>query len=1685
MGPHGRPEQPKEQLPYKQKPCSSNPQEEYLQQKQQQQSEPQCDGSSKDIQLPDTLQAETLMEGVEAHHEGTDSAGPADPLASISISRSSSSSPSCDACRGLCFHPPKMVAPPARTQEELLQPPAVPELRRDLLQHPQALLSHCTIPSCSSSNSSSNNNSSSSGGRAPWWTAEAQRELFASPFDAAGFPRLPRGAPEKRRLAERGAVSIDLGAFVQKQPRIQQRGQQQQQREKCCKQEEHQSSVGEVMPSGSNSNSKSSSTTASSSSSSSSAVCSRCNGLRLTFGPAGESRSTKGLSPSGAPRRGPLVGVLRRRGHQQHHQQQHAPDDSSASSGSDVPAGELLPDVYLRLAGRRRGRQAIGMEADWLMRLQDPPQGLDALDVFAAAAAAAAAPVALLEPLASSAAAATLSGFAPGSTNSSTTCNLTSSNGSNGSSSSSSNGQRNGDPSPEPLLDAGAPYRPLTYAERLAAFAQARALTSPPLRLSLPQQQQQQHRQQQQPLPLLAALISRGLVRRGAEAAAAAAGGDSAAAAAAAGGPRQRRKGSRPLQGEAHQLDPRLLRKALRCFDRSRGGLSRSSSSSSSSSSRALADFAAVKARLVRLAFGDIPFDPDGLWLRTQQMQQQRQQQLLPDAEQQQQEQQQQQQLQQQQKLDGIASSGTSTLPLMQAAMRRVRLSAKYRHPSVRMSSSSSSSSGGRAQGGGFLQKASVDLGCGVVLATHAASAGSYYFEALVGPVPSQQQQQQLLQQAKHGLPSQQQLQLQHQQVAVSSQCDLRVGWSTRRHPPSAPLGSTRDSVALTLRGTAAWAGIEVPCCYPPLVEGDIVGCCIRLLQPEEAAQQKQQQQRQQEQQPDAAGAAAARFDAGAVAASAGAAPAAASAAAASSATAPAVAGEAYSVSCLMDLDRLAQGFLRSAAGLSDGGGSSPSVSGAPKGSLVQFTVNGRALSPCFFKGDTAGCLLVGEYFPAVSLMGGASCSVNFGPSFCYPPPAAVPPYSPCCLLPLPVAPPLTFDVYRLLLLPQQLVADPDLSVLRPRTFADVLEQRILSPQQQHCPHHRPTKRRALQATTGETPAAAGPDAAVGSTADGGAAEWGHPQHSDVVAEQKQTTDQKRQPGPSREDSVKPCCPQGEQAEASAACFSSSSSCCCCCCNSRTGVGVTGRDCCSRSGQDSAEAEMLRAAQALALPPEMLRQLQTGLRRQQQRQQLLQSIHRCAFESQLKSCNAVLDAAAKVWGVSRAYRLRKKTPWARHRSNLRNSSSGSSTSSTSSSSSSDESINPVATPARSAATDGRVAAGGVAAQWQGAVIPSAASDSDGTNATATIEATATAAAEAPAGSSSSSNNNSSSSSGGDLYVDFMNPCSVLFSFLLPTLRGLYPPAPPPVPTAASNQIIPATTTSGGRTAGESAAATESLAAWKRFARLFWLVVAPLDSQRRPLCPRVFIRNEAIAMQRKAKPSAAARATAMQAAATGAAAAAAAAVSAGGPGSGTGAAASDAVATGRSGRSSGGATRRKGSSNAGPQGAATTGAADAVMYETVQVGQLTLRVPQGALADSGDEEAQPPPEVPPEGMKGKRTAAGGPGVAASATEDDDTNEAMALVEPLPLALVLLRRLGMKPRQLLEGLGCKFRMISRQLAGSHAAIAGIHCIHTAVVRLRHLQAKAQAADEEAAKDMACEFWIEQHASALCGS
>ncbi|OEH78657.1 hypothetical protein cyc_01673 [Cyclospora cayetanensis] len=902
-----------------------------------------------------------------------------------------SSSASCDSCRGRYFHPPKVLSAPARSEEDLLRPPPdSPYLRRDLAQHPQALISHCTIQTTSTCSEIS---SSTGAARAAWWTAEAQRELFLSPYDAAGFPRGLRGVPVKRLLTERGAVSVDL-----------------------------------------------------------------------------------------------------------------KPE-------------ELLPDAYLRLAGRQRSLQTLGVEGDWLMRLQDPPQGIEALD----------------------------------------------------------------------------------------------------------------------------------------------------------------------------QLDPRLLRKALRCFDRNRGGLSRSGDSSTSSN-RILADFAAVKTRL--------------------------------------------------------------------AAMRRVRLSAKYKHPSVRIGTSRASSSGRINAGGGFWQKASV-------------------------------------------------------------------GWSTRRHPPSAPLGATRDSVALTLRGMAAWAGVELPYCFPPLVEGDVVGCCIRLVQP------------QQEQQPRQADCAAVSPTRGVASPAKRGAPAAAPAG--TDTTVSGIAGDAYSVSCLMDVDH--------------------------------------------------------EYFPAISLMGGASCSVNFGPSFRHPPPLVEPPFLPCCLLPLSTAPPLTYDVYPLLLLPQQLLADPQLNTLRPRTLVDVLEERILALPSRQQPlssaQHNPRKRKVEEAL-----GKGSHDADSGMSADGGMLEE------------------------CEDPALTP--PAGERRGAS--------------------LQHTSHAC-------EANRDVASAGEAL--------------------------------EGSVFRRGLTDDATAAV-------------------------SSGS---------------------APSLAAEGQTWKKGGSSDCSGSrVVP---------------------------------------------FVDFKHPCSVLFSFLLPTLRGLHHPGLPASPAAAVSRQAPTAEAS----CRESAAVAESLAAWKRFARLFWLVVAPLDSQRRPLSPRVFIRNQAVSLHRKSKPPPFART--------------AAASSAGGRPVGSIAAASDVSAagtgdtgaqpSGRASRSGSGMTRRKGGSSAGPAGGA---AAAEASYETIQVGQLTLRVPQGCLADSGDETGQLPPDLSQEGGRQKRPAAGR-SVAAEPAERDEGMEASALIESLPLSVVLLRRLGLKPRQLLEALGCKFRLVSRQLAGSHAAIAGVSCIYTAVVRLRQLQAKAQAADEEAAKDVACEFWIEQYAGALCGS
>ncbi|XP_026193156.1 uncharacterized protein LOC34618641 [Cyclospora cayetanensis] len=1515
-----------------------------------------------------------------------------------------SSSASCDSCRGRYFHPPKVLSAPARSEEDLLRPPPdSPYLRRDLAQHPQALISHCTIQTTSTCSEIS---SSTGAARAAWWTAEAQRELFLSPYDAAGFPRGLRGVPVKRLLTERGAVSVDLKpVFPEQQNASRPSGEQQKQH------------------------------LADTSSSSSSATCSRCKGLRLTFSlPVDLEAAPRGPLPLRASSRRHILSRGLQVSGQQRQPREHASDDSSASSGSEIAEEELLPDAYLRLAGRQRSLQTLGVEGDWLMRLQDPPQGIEALDVFAAAAAASAAPIAHLAPLANSPTAAGL-------------LDLFSRSRSLGNNATIAEKAAN----QEWLLNAKAPHRPRTFLERMAAFALSRARTAPSLRLSLPQQQQQQQQLQRQPLPMLAALISGCLELHGARSAAsaAAAGGDPAVAAGRS--PSARRRNACSLQGKFQQLDPRLLRKALRCFDRNRGGLSRSGDSSTSSN-RILADFAAVKTRLVGLALGDIPFDPDGLWLRRQQAQQQQrhqqmqrqQQQQLVDAEHEHQHEQQHKH-QQQQRREGLGAPRSSTLPLMQAAMRRVRLSAKYKHPSVRIGTSRASSSGRINAGGGFWQKASVGLGCGVALATHAASAGPYYFEVLVGPLPPQQQQQQLLlQQPKQGLSPTQQQHLQQQRIATSSQCDLRVGWSTRRHPPSAPLGATRDSVALTLRGMAAWAGVELPYCFPPLVEGDVVGCCIRLVQP------------QQEQQPRQADCAAVSPTRGVASPAKRGAPAAAPAG--TDTTVSGIAGDAYSVSCLMDVDRLAQGFLRSAAGLAEGSSSSSSnsqpVGAAAEGSLVQFTVNGRPLGCCRFSEDPAGCLLADEYFPAISLMGGASCSVNFGPSFRHPPPLVEPPFLPCCLLPLSTAPPLTYDVYPLLLLPQQLLADPQLNTLRPRTLVDVLEERILALPSRQQPlssaQHNPRKRKVEEAL-----GKGSHDADSGMSADGGMLEeCEDPALTPPAGERRGASLQHTSHACGEFSGSPETLEEGREATGH------------CCCNRRTEKSATEARalcCCRPCGADPAEIAMLQRAASLIFAPEELRQLQKGLQRQHQQQQLLESVHRCAFEAQLKSCNAVLDAAAKEWGLKRAHRLRRRMPWARHRCNMR-SSSGSESSSESSSS---EESDACGLPLAGGEANRDVASAGEA--LEGSVFRRGLTDD------ATAAVSSGSAPSLAAEGQTWKKGGSSDCSGSRVvpFVDFKHPCSVLFSFLLPTLRGLHHPGLPASPAAAVSRQAPTAEAS----CRESAAVAESLAAWKRFARLFWLVVAPLDSQRRPLSPRVFIRNQAVSLHRKSKPPPFART--------------AAASSAGGRPVGSIAAASDVSAagtgdtgaqpSGRASRSGSGMTRRKGGSSAGPAGGA---AAAEASYETIQVGQLTLRVPQGCLADSGDETGQLPPDLSQEGGRQKRPAAGR-SVAAEPAERDEGMEASALIESLPLSVVLLRRLGLKPRQLLEALGCKFRLVSRQLAGSHAAIAGVSCIYTAVVRLRQLQAKAQAADEEAAKDVACEFWIEQYAGALCGS
>ncbi|PHJ19898.1 hypothetical protein CSUI_006278 [Cystoisospora suis] len=572
--------------------------------------------------------------------------------------------------------------------------------------------------------------------------------------------------------------------------------------------------------------------------------------------------------------------------------------------------------------------------------------------------------------------------------------------------------------------------------------------------------------------------------------------------------------------------DERLRRKLLRCSRRSVGSRTcRLSTSGSGGKWKAYENFLFIRSRLAGIATGELPLDPDGMWrgyrvgART-----------APggstlergspgrglggsDGE----------------KMNGTpvpsssptslpaastsslaASSTASTLPLMQSAARRVRLSQKYRQPSVRLSAD------GRS--------ASIGCGCGTVLATHACSEGSFYFEVTIiglqreqstktsvsrkfgnnsGKRTSASFSQRLTKDSSLGsdqlsahqaaerksgmrpgridVPQWDRLKVTIEErmedapkleaeweEAVTEERrkekrmrgEIRVGWTTREQPPSCPLGATIQSVGLRVRGGAheyptvaqprggvVWGGGEMV--YgEEAKEGDVIGCYIHLSKDTEEQDVKDPRKRRSsvvgepavdgEKRPRADHRQSDGLHRQETVVAPG------EAKTGQTCRGPEARGrrDVYAVRTLNDMESLSQGFFRYP-------GVPASFAAARhwrQGSFVQFSVNGRLQGICSFNGDLNYLLRRAEYFPAITLVKGASCTVNFGPSFVYPPTSfGVLRFLPSCLLPVPALPPLTVDLHPHLLLSSRLFVDRHSKLLRVKTVADLFEERWLA----------------------------------------------------------------------------------------------------------------------------------------------------------------------------------------------------------------------------------------------------------------------------------------------------------------------------------------------------------------------------------------------------------------------------------------------------------------------------------------------------------------------------------------------------------------------------------------------------------------------------------------------------------------
>lgn len=1134
----------------------------------------------------------------------------------------------------------------------------------------------------------------------------------------------------------------------------------------------------------------------------------------------------------------------------------HASDDSSASSGSDVAPEDLRPEVFFPLQLKRPSPAQREAEAFCLEMLRRPLRGVEVCDVFASALSAGAPPLAALSELwrvgQESGEAASSPAACPSDADAEAVGSSVSS-----------------------LWQRVEPFSQRALFERICHHAAERKSAAPSLASQL---------SRLFPPERLAGASTRfasfslvetieGLVKRRLRL-----------------GAGERCDGAEEMDSSKRDSaaivnDPRFFRKAKAAFGS--GGetaLDDGGAAAAECGDVALA-FASLEDRLSHLAMGIEPFDPDEQWTALARRRQNEGASPQPG-------------LRETTSAECPAKTSSDSPTAVSPEISRVQLSKKYRHPNVVLASDSDKGApnsweknkdGEEAiaddQDGIEWQRAEL-LGnrCGVVLGTHAARGdGLFFFEAQLEAPLTLVEEANLVR-------------------------DVRVGWSSRRVFPTAPLGATAESAAFSLgERVAVWGGLETQVLEGrgPLSPGDTLGCLLALRRKdgrERSAQNQGEQHR-----------------------------------------------DGGRLSSLRDLETLVSGFQD--ASLDKGKAKAPlsAEAAAIEGmeAFVQFSVNGRTLQPCVFGGSRA-YMLAEEFFPAVSLIGsGASCRVNFGPRFRFPPRQKDCLLS-CSKLELPVTAPRTFDLYGKLVSPHKLVIDAARHVLRPQTIADCLEASLQKREKPPPQRSRTSGRRRSWRLSGQTQMPERtPDSAEGNA-----------------------------------DERRPA--EGEEED-----------------EGFEGEGLEEMDSWRALAEKAPlwRKRFLAASKAVHFSEAEREKLKRAFESRGRRSRLLRSLHRASFESQLKTCRAVLEAAASNWKLKASFsalgfRRILKRPW-----DWRCLCSDSEESTSSEDSGEGEGFQD---PPQETLVKSREECAAQSGDVWSESLPSKE--------------------ERPASLADPSSDACAAGKKASSFVDFYNPSSLFFPFLLPTLDSL---------ALAADGV-------------EDGDCQSS-----RLSRVFWNSIAALDSQRRPLNPNRFFGNCQVDFLRRKKQNASASRTCTRKPA---------------------------------------AKRRRGAAAEG-EGGVSFNAALGLWEESVQVGGVNVKVP--VALDTEDCEEEPLAAATAEGSQESSNSLrrrGGVSSRNSRLSKTDTEPAPQTVQPQPLSKTLLQRLALTPRQLLEGLKCKFRVVCAPLTGSPAspsATRGLSCLYTVVVRLRNLQATAQGAEEEAAKDLACEFWLQQHSLALCGA